>query len=206
MKKNIILFLSLLLSACITRKLGIEGTYRYNGAYGIAYEIELHSNEKFIYNWVNGLNKGTIIGSWEKEDNNIVINGGSRPEKKIDVHEDSLLDKDSVYIEVTNLDGNPLGLANIVLNDERIIITDMEGKVSIKKEQIRNIKINYQTFEIPKYQVKDFSSNHFRIKVSVESTPEIYFDNTKVKVKGSKLIMQGNLLTGGKTVTLKGKK
>lgn len=204
MKKIIVFLLPLLLSGCFTGKQVMEGMYQYKGVYGVAYEMELHPNGKFTYNWQNGLNKGTTTGTWEKEDGLLVLNGGTKPPvQKIMVQENSHPDKDSIYIEVTNFEGDPLGMANIVFNDEQVIVADMEGEAITGKSEVRKIKINYLALVIPEYQVKNPSANHFAIKVYAELNPGVYFENTKVQIKGKKLIIPGNPLMEETPIMLK---
>ncbi|MCB0471470.1 MAG: hypothetical protein H6546_00765 [Chitinophagales bacterium] len=204
MKKLIVFLLPLLLSGCFIGKQVMEGTYQFKGVYGVAYEMELHSNGTFTYNWQNGLNIGTTTGTWEKEDGFLVLNGGTKPpEQKILVQEGSKLDQDSIYIEMTNFEGDPLALANVVLNDDQVIVADVQGKAVTGKSTIRKIKVNYLTFDIPEYQVKNPSANHFAIKTYTELNPDVYFENTKVQIKGNKLIVPGNLLTEETPITLK---
>lgn len=204
MKKLIIFLLPLLFSGCFTGKLIMEGTYQYKGIYGVGYKMELHSNETFTYNWQNGLYKGTTTGTWKKEDDYLVLNGGTKSSKqKIIVQENSQPDIDSIYIEVTNFEGDPLGLANIVINDNQKVITNVEGKAVIANMKVEKIKINYLTLDIPEYYVKNASANQFVVKAYTELTLAVYFENTKVQVRGKKLIVPGNPLTEEEPVILK---
>jgi len=202
MKKLIIFLLPLLLIGCFIGKQVMEGTYEYKGIYGVGYEMELHPNGTFTYNWQNGLNKGTTIGTWIKEDSYLVLNGGSKPpERKIVVQESLQPSHDSIYIEVTNFEGDPLGLANITINGTHPVVADVEGKAVIENMKIEKIKVNYLACDIPEYQVKNTSTKHFIIKVYTELSPSIYFENTKGQIRGEKLIIPGNPLTEEITLT-----
>lgn len=181
---------------CISSKRVIVGRYEFKGIYGISYEMELQSNGKFIFFWQNGLNKGTTSGTWEKEGGFLVLNGGTKPpDQKIIVKESSHLSKDSLYFEVKDFDENSLGLALIVLNDEKVIITDGEGKAVIGKTTIKQIKIYYLNSDIPNYLIRDQSSNYFVIKAYIELNTSVYFENTKVQIKGENLILPANQLS-----------
>jgi len=174
----------------------VEGSYQYEGVYGVTYEMELHSNSTFTYNWQNGLNKGTTIGTWKKVDAFIILNGGTKPpEQKIMIQESLHPSKDSIYIEVTNFEGDALGMATIMMNEEKELVTDAQGKAVIGLPTIRKIKINYLAFNIPEYQVKNPYANHFVIKAYTELYPSVYFENAKVQIKRNQLIIPGKPLT-----------
>ncbi len=196
MKKIIIFLITLILIGCISSKRVIVGRYEFKGINGISYEMELQSNGKFIFFWQNGLNKGTTSGTWEKEDGFLVLNGGTKPpDQKIIVKESSHLIKDSLYFEVKDFDENSLGLALIVLNDKKVIFTDGEGKAVIGKTTIKQIKIYYLNSDIPTYLIRDQSSNYFVIKAYIELNTSVYFENTKVQIKGENLILPANQLS-----------
>ncbi len=181
---------------CITSKRVIVGRYEFKGIYGISYEMELQSNGKFIFFWQNGLNKGTTSGTWEKKGGFLILNGGTKPpDQKIIVKESSHPITDSIYFEVTDFEENSLGLAVIVLNNEKVIVTDGEGKAVIGKTKIEQIKIYYLSSDIPHYLIKDQSSNHFVIKAYRGLNTNVYFENTKVQIKGKNLILPANELS-----------
>ena len=92
-------------------------------------------------------------------------------------------------------------MALVILNSEQQASTDMNGKAVFKKNtDTRKIKVysHYFSPNILEYKVLNIKSNQFLIYAYTTLGPEIYFENVKVRRKGSKLIMVGNPLSGGK--------
>jgi hypothetical protein len=205
MRKLVILLFPILLVGCFTSKQIIEGKYGFNSTYGVVYEIDLHSDKTFFYKWQNGLNYGTITGVYEKQGKYLLLNGGTKPpDQKIRVEESLRDSNDSIYIEIMSFDNSPLSMAIVTLNAEQVLTTDMKGKVVVKKTaDIKKIKIDYLSFDIPEYQVQNTYSNQFLIQAYTPLKQEIYFKNVKVRTKGRKLIMIDNPLSEGKPITLK---
>lgn len=205
MKRLVIFLFPFLFVGCFTSKQIMEGKYKFKGTYEVAHEIDLRSDKTFLYQWQNGLNNGTITGTYEKQGEHLLLNGGIKPpDKKIRVEESLKDNNDSIYIEVKSFDNNPLAMAVVTLNAEQMITTDMEGKAVAKKiTDIKKIKVGYLSSDIPEYQVQQAKSNKFLIQVYIPLKQEIYFENVKVQVKGNKLIMTGNPLTEGKPIILK---
>lgn len=201
----------LLLSSCSTGKQVIEGMYQYNTDNKVSHEMQLHPNGTFTYSKIYGLSNitETLTGTWKKEGRSLVLNGGVKPPKqKLMVQENSVTDKDTIYIEdfqSYNILSYPLSkdsiyievrdsygslpLTGVLLNDEQRITTDMQGIAVIGKSAIEKIKIYFLDFNEPDYQVKNPTANHFLITIHLNFTPYIYFENTKVKIKRDELIL-----------------
>ncbi len=198
----VFLFPVVLFSGCFINR-SMIGTYRNIEGYGVEQELHIKDNGMFTYNWIEGLNKGTTNGTWKNEDSGLILNGGTKqPEQKIIVQENTQASSDSIYIEVMSFEGEPLGKVSVVLNDKIGVVGDLEGKIIIDKIPIKKIKVNYLGMHIPEYQVKNSSANHFIIKVYLTLTQNAYFENTRIQIRGKKLIMQEPSLTGRK-ITLK---
>jgi len=196
MKKIIVFLLPLLFSGCFTGRKVMDGTYEYKGFYGVSYEMTLHSDSSFTYSLQNGLNKGVTTGTWKKEGAELVLNGGTPPLKEEIVVQEELNSKlDSIQVKVTDFDSVPLGLVNVTLNGVESVVTDMKGELVIGKTNMARIKVNYLGKNFSEYNVVDSSANDFVIKVYTKSNPSVYFENTRVQVKGKKILVPSMPLT-----------
>jgi hypothetical protein len=63
--------------------------------------------------------------------------GEKKPEPIITVEEKNNGNRDSIYIEVTNFERTPLGLAAVKINNQNITFTDIAGKtISIDRKSV----------------------------------------------------------------------
>ena len=137
MKKIFIVILNLMLNSCIIHKPNFYGNYEYNGVYGIYHGIEIFQNSTFSYRWRVWLNSGESIGTYKIQNGNLILIGEKKPEPIITVEEKNNGNRDSIYIEVTNFERTPLGLAAVKINNQNITFTDIAGKtISIDRKSV----------------------------------------------------------------------
>lgn len=197
MKRLSMLLLPLLFGGCFTCKKAVDGIYKYKGVYGVFYEIEIHSDNTFIFYWSAGLNDGSVTGNIECHGSHLTLNGGTPLEPKIKVEESSQSSTDSIYIKVKSFEDVPLGYAIVMLNNGQAILSDIEGNVVVKKaEVVKKIDVVYIAYDIPQYQVQKYTSNKFILRVDTSLKQKLYFENVKVRIKRKKLIMTGNSFLG----------
>ena len=191
-----ILLFPLLLTGCFTRKQAVEGTYRFAGTHGVAYEIEIQAGDSFVFTWQNGLDAGVTTGVWKQAQGAVVINGGTPSSPACCRVQEALVPSiDSTYIAVADLEGQGLGLAGLRLNGARDVSTDPSGKIAIRRAEVKTIQVFYLGLDQPAYQVQDPAANHFVMQLAPLQQPSVDFKNTELRLRGNQLRMPGNQLT-----------
>lgn len=195
MKKLFVLsticILSFIFTGCLSGKRNVEGTYHYSPIFEIGYELLIDSNNTFVFSWLAGLNTGKTTGTWRKKGSNFILNGGTKPPKRKIIVEESLQGNiDSVYLDVRNFDMEPVEGGVVVINNERISLSNLHGSAVVRrKESVRKINVYIPFLDVSQYKVKKPLSNHFKIWVYTIRDNEIYFENAKVKIRHDKLII-----------------
>lgn len=199
-----VLLLMLLLGGCLSGRSGVEGWYGHVEHFECWYELELLSDQTFVYHWHEGLNSGITRGKWVWEGNRAVLNSYTPPPLPALVVEESIgADLDSLYLEAVDRSGDPLGLGLWVLNDTLILVADLEGKVVIKNRPVQTIKLYYLGLDSLEHDAKSLATNRFKFLVSMELSPERSFENREGRLSARGLVLKGDKAKGEMNMRMK---
>lgn len=188
MKAATYVLIVLLFSSCYAGRHEYEGVYHKSYKAGAEYTITLKANDSFDYNWHYCLADGKVSGRYKKQHGHIILNGGTPPPQKIIVTENLIKNPDSVYIKVVGLKDLPVFYA-VVSVDSVNRVTNTDGDITIKRNEVKKIKIKYLNLD-GEYLVNNKKSNYFLLKINSDFNNDFYFKDEKAKVKRNKLIIK----------------
>jgi len=195
MKTIASIFFLALLASCTTTRHFKTGHYKYDGFYGVAYNLVLNEDMPFVYRWNVGLDNGVTEGKWRIKNKYVFLTGGSfRPEKKMVVQEVLSEARDSIYFHVKNIDGEPIFHAEFVLNGEYPLIINPNGTATINIMDLDQIELVYPKLDTEVYKIRSDSCSYFLITLDI-ARPSAYFNNEKLVIRNGTLIMRDNKIT-----------
>tara|TARA_R110002050_G_C8793047_1_gene502237 strand:+ start:210 stop:863 length:654 start_codon:yes stop_codon:yes gene_type:complete len=164
LKRALAISLVLILIACSSTKSlprdQIFGKYQWVGFYGHLLTIELKEDKTFEYNWKLHMWSGTTIGTWENEEDTVILNSSIQPndipKKAFEIIKTEKSQSDSITIIVIGKENNLLPFVNCVLKRDNTFLigatTNFRGEAKLPKALADSMHlsfIGYRTINHP---------------------------------------------------------
>lgn len=194
-------FLIIFFNACSVKNNNIVGTYYYYSKINkwkkiTAFEVNIKSDSTFCFhNKILNMipNVSLVKGKWTVNKKYIFLNSFDQPPKDSLIAIESVeTNKDSTKLSIMLLEENePLHLTLIIINNDTLnkYRTDINGELTIKKQEIKSIKISNLFTGDYTYKTKQTTSNSYKIWVypAFVYRNKLFFTNEKWKIKKNKL-------------------
>ena len=173
----------------------IIGKYQFHGVYGIASNITLEKNNRFIYHWQTGLIGGTTNGNWKLNGNKLILISDRQPVKgedfKIKERDKTNLNQFEIKIIDEKEKYELVAVSCILMNDTTFIKgknTDINGNCILPFDESSNkLKISYLGYRQVEIPINQLASNSFILEIKEERDYHRYFTNTEWKVKRGRI-------------------
>lgn len=194
-------FLIIFFDACSVKNNNIVGTYYYYSKINkwkkiTAFEVNINSDSTFCFhNKILNMipNVSLVKGKWTVNKKYIFLNSFDQPPKdSLIVIESEDTDRDSTTLFVNLLEEEePLFFSIIIINNDTLnkYRTDFNGELTVKKQEIKSIKISNLSTGNYTYKTKQTTSNSYKIWVYPAGLyrNKLFFTNEKWKIKKNKL-------------------
>jgi hypothetical protein len=186
--KILIIFFFILFSCSSLKKAEIKGVYKYKSQ--ISQGTLSISDSVFEYKYEAPLVNYSSKGTWSFSKNYLLL-------KSYDSYKSDYIEvKEKIteigYIEVVDMNKDPISNVNITINGKSKYSTDDNGRVYLKsKENPKNIQINYigLSEKNNSYPIKYDKSNTFVVVIFQKDDLKKYFNFDKIKINKGNVII-----------------
>jgi len=151
--------------------------------------LSLFKNRKFEYRNTEELANQYSSGIWLLDEGKISLLSNESFKTGIISSEEKYVDSDKVSIIILDIEQNPIEDVSVVINrnDKVGHESNSKGALSFPLEIVETITLYYLS-EKYNYDVKNNSTNYFKLNLKIDDRSTLYFDNEVWDVDNNKII------------------